>query len=83
MSELAQPTRRGLLRGFAALLAAPAIVRVSSLMPISPQDEIFIDLIPPPGVVGNGSCLLTVQMITREAIRLWAQNNAFIRDYRA
>ena len=28
------PTRRGLLLGFASLLAAPAIVRASSLMPV-------------------------------------------------
>ena len=30
-------SRRGLLSGFSALLAAPAIVRVSSLMPVSVQ----------------------------------------------
>lgn len=38
-------TRRGLLRGMASLLAAPAIVRASSLMPISvPEPEPFMTL---------------------------------------
>jgi hypothetical protein len=36
MSQLLQPSRRGFLRGIGALLAAPAIVRASSLMAISP-----------------------------------------------
>jgi hypothetical protein len=36
MSKLLQPSRRGFLRGVGALLAAPAIVRASSLMAISP-----------------------------------------------
>lgn len=31
---LIRPTRRGLITGIAALVAAPAIVRVSSIMPV-------------------------------------------------
>lgn len=34
MRMLIQPTRRGFLTGLGALLAAPAIVRASSLMPV-------------------------------------------------
>lgn len=39
MSELLLPRRKFLL-GAAALLAAPAIVRASSLMPIKAQDSV-------------------------------------------
>jgi hypothetical protein len=35
MADLLVPSRRGFLIGFGALLAAPAIVRASSLMPVS------------------------------------------------
>jgi hypothetical protein len=34
MSELVQPTRRGLIRGLGLLVAAPAIVRVANIMPV-------------------------------------------------
>jgi hypothetical protein len=34
-----QPTRRGLLIGLGSLIAAPAIVRASSLMPVKVIDE--------------------------------------------
>ena len=34
MTALVKPTRRGLLFGLASLLAAPAIVRAESLMPV-------------------------------------------------
>lgn len=34
-----QPTRRGLILGLSALIAAPAIVRASSLMPIKTIEE--------------------------------------------
>ena len=37
-------TRRGLITGFAGLIAAPAIVRVSSIMPVKAIDLPFIDL---------------------------------------
>jgi len=35
MAELIKPTRRGLITGLIALVAAPAIVKASSLMPIN------------------------------------------------
>jgi hypothetical protein len=34
MPELIKPSRRGFITGLAALVAAPAIVRASSLMPV-------------------------------------------------
>jgi hypothetical protein len=37
--SLIQPTRRGFLRGMATLIAAPAIVRASSIMPVRVLDE--------------------------------------------
>jgi len=35
MPELIKPTRRGFITGLVALVAAPAIIRASSLMPIN------------------------------------------------
>jgi hypothetical protein len=39
VSSIAIPSRRGFLLGAGALLAAPAIVRVSALMPVSVVEE--------------------------------------------
>lgn len=64
------PSRRGFLTGLAAALAAPAIVRVSSLMPVKA-------LVP---VTGNRNALLTIDMITREAVRLLTGPNQFLMD---
>lgn len=44
--SLIQPTRRGLIAGLASLVAAPALVRAESLMPIS--------VLPLPHIVGDG-----------------------------
>jgi hypothetical protein len=41
MAELIKPSRRGFLFGAAAFLAAPAIVRVASLMPVSVPKPAF------------------------------------------
>lgn len=81
--ELVKPTRRGFLGLLGIGLAAPAIVRASSLMPISAIGlewdgireywEGEVRLIPPPR---NG--LLTLDQITREAIELWKNSNQFL-----
>lgn len=42
MAELKVPSRRGFLLGLSALIAAPAIVRASSLMPFSDWDRLEI-----------------------------------------
>jgi hypothetical protein len=47
-----QPTRRGFITGFASLIAAPAIVHVSSIMPV----KVMVPLRPP----GN---IITIDMI--------------------
>lgn len=63
-------TRRGLLRGLGGLICAPAIVRVTSLMPIREF------LLPEPLLYPSA---LTIDMITREAIELWRNSNLFIQ----
>lgn len=83
MSELIVSTRRGFLKGLGLIIAAPAIVRVSNLMRVVPVDmaaleaEIMADPLfcePPP------NALLTIDMITRAAIRMFKDSNAFIRS---
>lgn len=73
---LAVPSRRGFLRGLGAIIAAPAIVRVASLMPVSvtayPRLEVGMT------VAGIGNGLLTINMITREAIKLWQMNCEYL-----
>lgn len=44
MTTLIRPTRRGFLLGLSALIAAPALVRVSSLMPVSSRN---LSILPP------------------------------------
>ena len=71
--------RRRFLSGLIGLIASPAIVRVSSLMPVN---SIPLGLVVRTrhevGTVHNG--LLTVDMITREAVRLWKNSNAFLEN---
>ncbi len=70
-------SRRGFLKGMLALAAAPAIVRVASIMPIKPIDIIGMDF-------GYDECtvicghFLTITQITREAVRLWKNSNQFL-----
>jgi hypothetical protein len=58
-------SRRSLFRGFAALLAAPAIARVTSLIP--PLDRARLNY-------------LTLHQITRESIKMFVETNAFMSD---
>ena len=64
--------RRSFLLGGLALLAAPAIVRAGSLMPIR-GELLTLD------VWAQRNSLLTIDMITREAVRLWTNSNEFLR----
>jgi hypothetical protein len=64
--------RRGFIGGLIGLIAAPAIVKASSLMPVK------ADLVLP-SLGGNN--LLTVDMITRESIRMFCNTNAFLKNY--
>ena len=68
--------RRGFLGSILALGAAPAIVRADSLMRIIPRGLIVppleINMLPPP--VFRGNRLLTIDEITREAMRILAES---------
>ena len=66
--------RRGFLHGMLALGAAPAIVRIGSLMPVR---SIAIPTTAEVIAVG-GNQLLTIDMITREALRILNSNLSFI-----
>lgn len=75
-------SRRSFFAGLGALIAAPAIVKASSLMPVTGGVITRPVLVLPP--CGKNS-LLTIEMITREAIQLFRNSNKFIqsmsRDY--
>lgn len=68
-------SRRGLIGSLIALTAAPAIVRVESLMKLAPTEIIKPQIIPP-----NSNSILTINMITKEAIKLFKNSNSFIQD---
>lgn len=55
------PTRRGLILPIASLIAAPAIVRVQSLMPVRPvPDKYGLYPYPIPGVRMNKAACATI-----------------------
>ena len=62
-------SRRDFLTGLISLVAAPAIVRAGSLMPI--RGELLVK---------SSNTLLTLNMITREAVRLFANSNKFLQS---
>lgn len=62
-----ETSRRSLITGLVALVAAPAIVKVASLMPVN-------------AALQPGNNLLTLNQITREAMRRFRDSNRFIRD---
>jgi len=68
-------SRRGLIGSLISLTAAPAIVRVESLMKLAPTE-----IIKPQIILPNNNSILTINMITKEAIRLFKNSNSFIRD---
>ena len=65
--------RRSFFSGAAAFLAAPAIIRVASLMPISVADEWFIE-----SIESSTFTLLTPTAVTREALRMLHQKLNFV-----
>lgn len=60
--------RRSILKCLVGLVAAPAIIKVSSLMPVNAGLQ-----------PGNG--LLTIDQITREAVRLFQNNNRMHAEF--
>lgn len=72
--------RRGFLRGILAAGMAPAFVRIGSLMPVKgvivPTTEEVLAITG--ATVKGGNTLLTLDMITREALRLAHEKMTFI-----
>lgn len=64
--------RRKFLIGLASLIAAPAIVHVESLMPVSNR------IINPVILEPNLNSLLSIREITIEAIKLFKNSNIFL-----
>ena len=89
-----QLSRRGLLGGLVALVAAPAIVRVESLMVLPAPavlrptvGEVLRIRLPADFIVQETAVdfavkntLMTIDQITREAVALFRNSNAFIRN---
>lgn len=89
-------TRRGFIGGLIGAVVAPAIIKTPGLlMPIKPKlitNSVEIDYLwveeaaEVPEAAFNGiaalpsNSLLTIEMITREAVRLFRNSNAFIRS---
>ena len=74
-------SRRGFLGSILAAAAAPAIVRASSLMKIASPVLLptFEETLAITGAVsGGGNTLLTIDMITKEALRILHKNIAFV-----
>lgn len=78
MTELILPSRRGFLKGLVGVVAAPAIVHVTSLMPIHAWDLGVEDATAI--TVMRGNTLLTIHQITREAVRLFRNSNSYLRQ---
>lgn len=83
-------SRRGFLGLLAGAIAAPMIVRTPGLlMPLQPRLVVESELLlTPTGIVEAAeqaaklyprNNLLTVDMITREAIKMWQNSNGFIK----
>lgn len=68
--------RRSFLTGIIAACAAPAIVRSGLLMPVKPQFEPFVTHLVPYSELGSTS--LTINQITREALRIFRSNIKFM-----
>ena len=64
-------SRRGFIAGLTSLIAAPAVVKASSIMPVK-----LIDWSVSQPIKTNR--LLTMREIMREAVRLYENSNIFI-----
>ncbi len=70
--------RRGFLGAILAAAASPAIVKAASLMPIWTRAESGLYVVAEDVVAGSNT-LLTIDMITQEALRLLNANLFFMR----
>lgn len=69
--DVIQTSRRSFITGLVSLVAAPAIVRIESLMKLP---------VPTPLIMRPINNLLTPAMITRYAVRMWKDSNFFLTD---
>ena len=87
MSELIIPSRRGFLAGLVGVIAAPAVVSITNIMPVSAafaalrtraqivEDALAAD------VQYCANSLLISNEITRDAVRLFWNSNKFLREF--
>lgn len=73
MTDLIVPTRRKFITGLVSLLAAPAIVRASSLMPVVAYPAVTY-FEPYAGTAIFYNDWLMLEAITREGVRLWKED---------
>lgn len=64
-------SRRSFIGGLAALVAAPAIVKAASLMPVRSIPLVAVD---------RGNTYLSINEFTREAVRLFQETNLFLEN---
>lgn len=79
MTDLSVPTRRGFLQGLGLIIAAPAIIRIDRLMRVVSVDMAALEAEIMADPLFRRNSLLTINDITREAIRLFKNSNEFIR----
>lgn len=79
-----QLSRRGFISGLLAVVSAPAIARVESIMPVRFLPASLPGLVPAVDelvpFVPTRNTLLTIDMITREAVKLFQNSNKFIQE---
>lgn len=61
--------RRGFIAGLISVFAAPAIVRIDSIMPVSSRL-----------IIPTNNSHLAIQLITRETIKLFKDSNLFLQN---
>ena len=69
MTDNFQPTRRALLTGLISFVAAPAIVRASSLMPVKIIEPEIIQIGYGITRTGGGVCLTTIRDLLLPGLR--------------
>lgn len=72
-------------RAFGLILAAPAVVRASSLMRMPRPERLLAPMareqeLMGPSFARKRDMYLTLTMVTREAVLLWANSNEFARN---
>lgn len=83
MTEAIVPSRRGFITGLASLLiAAPAIVKATNIMPVKTVDH-WLTVVPQRHIYGGGRSggkIWAMDQITREAVRMFRNTNLFLQE---